>query len=139
MQLERNKKINRQKGRVCLCSLRNGVLMFINYSIPCLSIIISAMFLYSFSRAISRGNFPLYDLMLRSHPLRSSFLTILPLPDMTAKCKGVMPNVNYCLSIYAPQEMRAYAAFYIPLQHAQWRGVLPLASATPILRPLFKK
>lgn len=73
--------------------------MFISYSMPCLSMIISEMFLYSFYFAMSRANLPLKARMFRSHPFSSSFLTIRPLPDIVARCKGVIPKVVSCLSI----------------------------------------
>lgn len=53
--------------------------------------------------------------IVRLAPLISSFLTMRPLPDSTARCSGVNPYILSWQSISLPQANRAFTELSLPL------------------------
>ena len=71
-------------------------------------------------------------------PFINSFLTILELPCIVAKCKGVTRvSVSYKL-MFAPHVIRKLTALKAPEYAAQCNGVLPLLSTTLTGIPFYK-
>lgn len=79
---------------------------------------------------------PEKSLISLSIPLISSFLTILVLPYIAAKCRALTPlSVSLAFRL-DPQVMRKLTAFRAPEYDAQCKGVLPLLSTTLTSVPL---
>ena len=101
---------------------------FISFSLHVSSSNNSAIFVNFYSVAISYAVLLLLSVAYLSAPLTISLCMTFVLPDVTARCSGVIPPSLSLMSISISHVVRKFTAFSDPRNAAQCNAVDPLES-----------